>query len=107
MGIMNNRSTRSGKFTLLLAALAVLASSQSESCGRVDYSTEYIEQLREMVVNLDPEQIRQAAGQGNAKAQTSLGLMYFVGEGVLEDKREAAKWFRKAGEQGNASAQSR
>ena len=31
--------------------------------------------------------------------------MYDNGEGVPEDDREAAKWYRKAAEQGDASAQ--
>ena len=32
--------------------------------------------------------------------------MYYNGEGVLEDDKEAVKWFRMAAEQGNAKAQS-
>ena len=31
--------------------------------------------------------------------------MYDNGEGVLEDDKEAVKWFRKAAEQGNPTAQ--
>ena len=31
--------------------------------------------------------------------------MYSLGEGVLQDYREAAKWFRKAADQGHAKAQ--
>ena len=31
--------------------------------------------------------------------------MYENGEGVKQDDREAAKWYRKAAEQGNADAQ--
>ena len=31
--------------------------------------------------------------------------MYFSGKGVLQDYAEAAKWFRKAAEQGFAAAQ--
>lgn len=48
---------------------------------------------------------RQAAEQGNAKAQGALGVMYFRGEGVAQDSKEAAKWYRQAAEQGNAGAQ--
>lgn len=45
------------------------------------------------------------AEQGNANAQTFLGLMYHKGEGVLEDYKAAAKWYSLAAEQGNAIAQ--
>ena len=31
--------------------------------------------------------------------------MYFTGQGVKQDKEEAVKWYRKAAEQGYASAQ--
>ena len=31
--------------------------------------------------------------------------MYGAGRGVLQDQAEAAKWFRKAADQGNANAQ--
>ena len=52
------------------------------------------------------EEIRQEAEQGNAEAQFILGLMYHEGEGVAEDKSEAARWFRAAAEQRHAEAQS-
>ena len=38
-------------------------------------------------------------------AQNSLGVMYFSGDGVLKDDKEAVKWFHKAAEQGNPVAQ--
>jgi len=46
------------------------------------------------------EEFRKAAKQGNASAQYRLGRMYADGEGVSKDNTEAAKWFRKAAEQG-------
>ena len=42
---------------------------------------------------------------GVAKAQHSLGFMYFVGLGIPQDFKEAVKWFRLAAEQGDADAQ--
>ena len=42
---------------------------------------------------------------GNAVAQHKLGVMYAKGQGVPQDDKEAAKWFRLAAEQGNADAQ--
>ncbi len=49
---------------------------------------------------------RPLAEQGDAKAQSNLGLMYDRGLGVTQDYAEAVKWYRKAAEQGFARAQS-
>ena len=51
------------------------------------------------------ELIRRLAEQGNAFAQSSLGEMYQMGEGVPENLVEAAEWFRLAAEQGHARSQ--
>ena len=48
---------------------------------------------------------RPLAEQGDARAQTSLGGMYYNGQGVQRDYAEAAKWARRAAEQGYAPAQ--
>jgi TPR repeat protein len=48
--------------------------------------------------------LRPLAKQGNATAQTSLGLMYGNGRGVPKDDMEAVRWYRKAAEQGDAHA---
>ena len=48
---------------------------------------------------------RRAAEEGDANAQTKLGLMYDKGDGVPQDFAEAVKWYRRAAEQGNAEAQ--
>ena len=45
------------------------------------------------------------ANAGNSQAQSDLGDAYAHGEGVREDKSEAAKWFKKAAYQGNPWAQ--
>jgi TPR repeat protein len=45
------------------------------------------------------------AKQGNAEAQTYLGIMYAKGQGVSPDFQEAIAWTRKAAEQGSADAQ--
>ena len=45
------------------------------------------------------------AEQGNVKAQYNLGLMYDMGEGVLQDYKEAVRWYQLAAEQGYSSAQ--
>ena len=53
----------------------------------------------------DLDTVWQAAEQGNATAQFSLGFMYANGEGVPQDDSEAVRWFRLAAEQGDAAAQ--
>ena len=45
------------------------------------------------------------AEQGLADAQFGLGLMYYKGEGVPKDDKEAVMWYRLAAEQGDAPAQ--
>ncbi|MDA9250071.1 SEL1-like repeat protein, partial [bacterium] len=39
------------------------------------------------------------ANQGDASAQYNLGQMYRVGQGVLQDHEEAARWYRLAADQ--------
>ena len=46
------------------------------------------------------EQIRQAAQQGNAAAQYSLGVAYATGQGVPASGAQALAWWRKAAVQG-------
>jgi TPR repeat protein len=48
---------------------------------------------------------RPLAAEGDARAQSVLGLLYYRGEGVPQDKAEAVKWFRRAADQGDAQAQ--
>jgi len=49
--------------------------------------------------------LRQRAAQGDAKAQSKLGLAYEYGSGTAErDYGEAIRWYRKAAEQGDSLA---
>lgn len=45
-----------------------------------------------------------AAWSGNTEAQSMIGVLYFQGNGVGKDDREAAKWFEKAATNGETSA---
>ena len=45
------------------------------------------------------------AGKGNAEARTLLGAMYWSGEGVRRDHKEAARLYLLAANQGYARAQ--
>ncbi len=77
-------------FTLGLTAPAWAGVSEGKAAAkRGDYATA----LREL---------RPLAEQGNAKAQSGLAVMYFLGLGVPQDYGEAAKWARKAAEHGDA-----
>ena len=48
---------------------------------------------------------KEAAEQGNVRAQYNLGLCYENGNGVEQSYTEAVRWYRKAAEQGDAEAQ--
>src|SRR5437763_295274 len=49
--------------------------------------------------------LRPIADQGDAMAQSVVGILYSKGEGVPQNDGEATRWYRKAAEQGNAMAQ--
>lgn len=51
------------------------------------------------------DQLRIKAEQGDAESQFTIGWMYFNGEGLPQDCREAVNWYTKAAEQGYAPAQ--
>lgn len=45
-----------------------------------------------------------AAEQGDARAQHRVGLMYYLGKGVVRDEEQARYWLRQAAAQGHAGA---
>src|SRR5512137_2660697 len=49
--------------------------------------------------------LREFKADGSPRSLNNVGLIYFNGEGVRQDKAEAARWFRKAAEAGNMEAQ--
>ena len=61
--------------------------------------------INSLAVADDLVDLRKSAEQGNAQAQTNLGVAYINGEGIQKDEAQAISWFRKAAEQGNAEAQ--
>ncbi len=80
----------------LLVSLAALAWPGFDECKaanvRDDYETAF-------------QECKPLAEQGDAVAQTILGLMYANGDGVPQDFAKAATWFRKAAWQGVDLAQ--
>ena len=87
----------------IAATLAVLALLFSAGSAWADFddgmaayeSGDYATALQEW---------RPLAEQGDAEAQLNLGLIYDDGYGVPVNDAEAAKWFRKVAEQGDATA---
>ena len=45
--------------------------------------------------------VRPMAEQGDSRAESLLGLIYFEGHGVQRDEAEARKWYRRAADQGD------
>ena len=84
--------------------IAIVLLLAIQSAGAVDFwagSTYYLRgdftaALREW---------RPLAEEGDARAQYYLGVMYANGEGVPENDRQAAYWFRKSARQGNSQSQ--
>ncbi len=50
-------------------------------------------------------EVKKKAEQGHKAAQYNLALMYFLGEVIPLDYKEAFRWFRASAVQGNSSAQ--
>src|SRR5262245_4574369 len=48
---------------------------------------------------------RPLAAEGDSRAQSMLGLLYYRGRGTATDHNEALKWFRNAADKGDAAAQ--
>lgn len=85
-------------FALLLSVVSsplVMAGEYEDALaahGREDYKTAL-------------QLFKNAAQQGYAPAQYSLGVMYDQGQGVPQDYAEAVKWYRLAAQQGYVDAQ--
>jgi tetratricopeptide (TPR) repeat protein len=81
---------------VLLALLAPLnACADGEKGVAAQLSGDYATAAKEY---------KKAAEQDNAIAQNNLGFMYRNGKGVLQDDKEAVKWYRLAAEQGSTNA---
>ena len=85
-----------GLALLLLTGPAMAESSEDgyAAYGRGDYAAAF-------------EIWKSLAGQGSQSAQYGLGELYFLGQGVPQDDRQAAKWYGMAAGSGHVAAQSR
>jgi uncharacterized protein len=84
-------------FLPLLAVLASAAAAGPVEDGNAAYQRG---DYRTAVKLLQP-----LVDQGNADAQDILAVMYFVGQGVPQNRAEAIRLYRLAAEQGNAHSQ--
>jgi TPR repeat protein len=86
-----------------IASLSVLAAlAHAATAGPVEDGTAaYQRGDYRMAVKL----LRPLADQGNADAQDILAIMYYVGQGLPQNRAEAIRLYRLAAEQGNAHAQ--
>jgi TPR repeat protein len=108
---------RQGRIAGLSLGWETFANAHLAACGRRCYRRPALGQrdrggLRGLRSGLRPERLRggpqpclSLAEHGDARAQFSLGGMYYNGQGVQQDYAEAAKWTRKAAEQGYTPAQ--
>ena len=85
---MTPQDPRMARLPRRLLSLVILAAFQSEPAEAQDIGS-----------------LQTAAEQGDANAQFNLGLRYDDGDGVPENDRKAARWYRMAAEQGHAAAQ--
>ena len=89
---------------LVIIAAALLSLTLPSSVAAQDYHRgyrAYSEGDYETALN----EWHPLAEQGNASAQTNLGIMYQHGRGVEQNEAEAVRWYLPAAEQGNALAQ--
>ena len=49
--------------------------------------------------------LKASAASGDVVAQRTMGIKYYKGQGVPQNYKEAAKWFRLSAEQGDTMAQ--
>ena len=80
----------------------ILAFGTEQPAQRVD-AAYAAHQKRDYAVAL--RLVRPMAEQGDARAESLLGLIYLEGHGVQRDEAEAMKWYRRAADQGDADAQ--
>src|SRR5271166_2824509 len=85
-----------GLFALTMLGVALVAAGTPEDAAAAYGKGDYLTALR----LLGP-----LAAQGDAYAETYLGLMNANGQGGPQDYRQAIGWYRKAADQGYAPAQ--
>ena len=81
-------------------------STEQEKSTEPGKSTEPKEPAKsEAPLPRDIPSLKALAEKGDARAQTSLALVYRDGKGVKQDDKAAVKWFHKSAEQGHPTGQ--
>ena len=83
------------KFILTITSILILAFSSGVTAGSCWNANKP-----------DVDDCKVWAEQGNAVAQSNLGIIYQWGQGVPEDYKKSVYWYSKAAEQGHTAAQS-
>ena len=93
----------------IMAALLLVAGAAPAWAGDREECPSPMFDEGKLLGNIDPAKAvtacQRLADQGNAVAEYNLGVLYNIGKGVTPDRAEAAKWLRKAADQGLAKAQ--
>jgi hypothetical protein len=85
--------------------IAVPVACAVAMCGSVLLWRAYNEKANQQRLVEAANVTRLGAEQGDAKAQYSLGHMYYHGQGVPQNYAEAVSWYRKSADQGDAKGQ--
>ena len=83
----------------------IVTKRDANSSGTVTQAMAKKHNEEEESLSVKFEATKQKAEQGDEVSQFNLGKLYYLGEGVEKDLKEAMKWFRKAAEQGYGLAQ--
>ena len=79
--------------------------AQQEKAPQTQLSADQLFQRASKGDQTSLRQLQTRAEEGDARAQSNVGLMYYEGEGVQQNYTEAVKWFRKAANAGDGQAQ--
>lgn len=94
------------KKSLLIALFSLgIAHSAFAEIDERQADLQLVEYLQQRNIEAIYSFLKQLAEQGNAKYQTTLGLMYKEGKGIPKNTQQAIYWLKKAAEQGRADAQ--
>jgi len=82
--------------TIILGMFVLPAFPQDEPPPNTEITSEALDEIAGMA---------KRAEQGDASAQVNLGSMYYYGQIVPQDYKEALRWYLASAEQGDATAQ--
>jgi len=85
--------------------IAMFAACVAAICGTALLWRAHDEKVNEQRLVEAASVSRRSAEQGDARAQYSLGHMYYHGQGIPQDYAEAVRWYRRAADQGDAKGQ--